>query len=442
MARGPSRMQVNVQRLSPVLVELQIEVGADRVKVEVDKAYGTLAKSAKVRGFRPGKAPRSVLAHVFGGRVASDVAQRIIDETFPEAIKQNGLQPISAADFGRPERVADNQPFTYKVRFEVLPAIETVSYDGLAAKRPQVDVTEAEVEAELEKLRLNMSTLEAPAEERPSKKGDVLTIDLAVEVGGKKVNEAGASALQAELGGGNLIPAVDEALLGHLPGDVVSVEVDMPVQHPLPALRGRRAKLTIQVRDLKERILPNADDEFARDAGSFQTIDELKADLRTKLEKAEEERAANTVAEQLVLELVKANPIPVPSSLVEQQMRITEQEILAQARRQGQAAESLAPDMREHVRTDSEIKVRAGLLMAEIAKQQGIKIGDPEIEDGMKELAEQTGKNLAKVRAEHADPKKREMLIGMILENKVLDIIESKAKIEGAPPSPSPEPPP
>ena len=143
-------MQVNVQRLSPVLVELEVAVEAARVKTEVDKAYGTLAKSAKVRGFRPGRAPRSVLAHLYGGRVASDVAQRIIDETFPEAVKQNGLQPISSADFGRPERIQDNQPFSYKARFEVLPVIERVSYEGLGAKRPKVNVTDAEVDAELE----------------------------------------------------------------------------------------------------------------------------------------------------------------------------------------------------------------------------------------------------------------------------------------------------
>ena len=188
-----------------------------------------------------------------------------------------------------------------------------------------------------------MSTLEAPSDSRPSRKGDVLTIDLTVEVGGKKVSEAGATALQAELGSGNLLPAVDEALLDRRAGDAVTVEVDMPAQHPVAALRGRRAKLVIQVRDLKERVLPSADDEFARDAGNFQTLAELTADLRSKLEKAQEERAANTVAEQLVLELVKSNPIPVPSSLVEQQMRITEQEILAQARRQGQTADRAHP---------------------------------------------------------------------------------------------------
>jgi len=131
-----------------------------------------------------------------------------------------------------------------------------------------------------------------------------------------------------------------------------------------------------------------------------------------------------------VLELVKANPVPVPPSLVERQMRLTEQEILNRARSQGQKVTGLGEELRGKLIEDSEIKVRAGLLMAEIAKKEGIQIGNDEIENGLKELAEQTGQNLAKLRVQYKDQQKREMLIGMILENKVLDIIEAKAKIE------------
>ena len=128
--------------------------------------------------------------------------------------------------------------------------------------------------------------------------------------------------------------------------------------------------------------------------------------------------------------LVNANPIAVPETLVQQQMKVTEQEILQRARAQGQNAQNLGEELRQQVRTDAEVKVRAGLLMAEIAKKEGIKIGNEEIEEGIKELAEQTGKNVAKVRAEYSGQKQREMLVGMILENKVLDIIEGKAQIE------------
>src|SRR5690606_32476057 len=148
-----------------------------------------------------------------------------------------------------------------------------------------------------------------------------------------------------------------------------------------------------------------------------------------QLEAREKERTDNVLAERLVEALVEANPVPVPPSLVNQQMRASEAEIVYRARLQGQNVSGVGEALRESLRKDSEQKVRAGLIMAEIAKKEGLQIGNAEIEEGLKELAEQTGKNVAKLRAEYADPKKREMLVGMILENKVLDIIESKAKI-------------
>jgi trigger factor len=186
----------------------------------------------------------------------------------------------------------------------------------------------------------------------------------------------------------------------------------------------------VTLKSLKERVLPNADDEFAKDLGQFDTLEALKTDIRERLAKQANEAAENALAEQLVVELVKANPIDVPPSLVQRQMRVTEQEILNRARAQGGDVSGLGADLREKVLADSELKVRAGLLMAEIAKKEAIQIGNDELEQGLKELAEQTGKNVAKLRVEYREQSKREMLVGMILENKVLDIIQAKAKIE------------
>jgi trigger factor len=206
----------------------------------------------------------------------------------------------------------------------------------------------------------------------------------------------------------------------------------MPAGHPHAKLRGKKAIFKLELKDLKQRVLPEADDEFAKDLGEFETLDALKQDIRQRLEKSAKEQHENAVAEQLVLALVEKNPIPVPPSLVERQARITEQEILGRARSQGGNVSGLGDELRSKVIADAEVKVRAGLLMAEIAKKEGIKIGEEDIEKGLAELAEQSGKNIAKVRAEYRDAKRREMLIGMILENKVLDIIEAKAKIEDA----------
>lgn len=424
-------MQVNVQRLSPVLVEFDVEIAVDRVKSEVEKAYTSVAKTARVSGFRPGRAPRKVLAHLYGPRIAADVAQRLVDETYPQAISEQKLQPVTDPAI-EPRRLEEGKAFGYKARVEVLPLIEGVKYDGLEAKRTKVEVSPEQVTERLDQLRRSHSTLEPLKAARPSQKGDVVTIDFTLSVDGSVIDDAGANDFQAELGGGQLIPEIESALLDKNIGDQAEAKVDMPAQHPHPKLAGKSAVFALTLKDLKERVLPEADDEFAKDVGDFETLEALKKDISGTLEKASKEESDNKLAEQLVIELVKANPVPVPPSLVQRQMQVTEQEILQRARSQGQKATGVGEELRGQIQQDSEVKVRAGLLMAEIAKAEGIQIGDAELEEGLKELAEQTGKNVAKLRVEYRDQKKREMLIGMILENKVLDIIEAKAKISEA----------
>jgi trigger factor len=424
-------MQVNVQRLSPVLVEFDVEVGVAQVTSELEKAYSQVARTARVRGFRPGKAPRKVLSHLYGARIAADVAQKLVDETFPQAVTDQKLQPVTSPAV-EAQVVEENKPFSYKARVEVLPEIAGVSYEGLGAKRAKVDITDEAIGKELETLRKAHSTLEALKAPRASQNGDTVSIDFVVSVDGETIDDAGATDFQVELGAGTLLPQIEEAVLGKNSGDESSAEVAMPAQHPHPKLKGKTAKFAITLREIKERVLPNLDDELAKDVGEFENLDALKADIKKKLEAQAKEQSDNQLAEQLVLELVKANPVPVPPSLVERQLRITEQEILTRARSQGQRVTGLGDELRGKLVEDSEIKVRAGLLMAEIAKKEGIQIGNEEIENGLKELAEQTGQNLAKLRVQYKDQQKREMLIGMILENKVLDIIEAKAKIEDA----------
>ena len=422
-------MQITVQRLSPVVVEFNVEIEKERVSAEIDKAYTSVAKSAKVRGFRPGKAPRKVLSHVYGARIARDVAERLVEETYPKAVSEQKVQPVSQPAIEQRDLV-DGEAFKYVARVEVLPSIETVSYEGLVAKRPKAEVKDEAVDAELERLRDSHATLEAPKEARASKEGDMVSIDFVVEVDGEVIEDAGATDFQVPLGRGTLLPQIEQAVIGLEIGGKGKAEVPMPANHPHKKLRGKTATFQITLKDLKERVLPAADDEFAKDLGEFETLDALKQSLRDRLQKQADEASENALAEQLVVELVKANPIPVPPSLVERQMRITEQEILTRARQQGGQVSGLGQELREQVQKDSELKVKAGLLMAEVAKKESLQIGDKELEEGLKELAEQSGKNIAKLRVEYREQSKREMLIGMILENKVLDIIQAKAKIE------------
>ncbi len=424
-------MQVTVQKLSPVLMEFDVQIDASRVSAELEKSFTAVTRNAKIRGFRPGKAPRQIVTQVYGSRIASEVAQRLVDETFPKAVSEKGIQPVSAPAI-EPQRLVADQPFNYKARFEILPEIASVNWEGLVAKRPKVEVSDEAIATQLEKVRAEHSTLEPLPEGRAIASGDAVVIDFAVEVGGRLVKDAGATGFQVEVGTGRLLKEIEAAVTGSHAGATVSADVPMPKTHPHPKLKGKTATFKITVTDAKMRVLPEADDELAKDAGDFENLEALRTHIRGELEKAQKEQSENSVAEQLVAALVQKNEVAVPGSLVEQQMNITKQEILQRARMMGNDARGLGDDLMAQVRTDSEMKVKAGLLMAEIAKKSQIKIGDAEIEEALKELADQAGKPVAKLRAEYSDQKRREMLIGMILENKVLDMIESKATIEEA----------
>lgn len=421
-------MQISANQLSPVLLELNVEIDADRVRAELDKAYQQLARGATVRGFRRGKAPRKVLRHMFGARVAADVAQRLVDETYAKAVDEQKVQAVSRPAI-ESQAVNENEPFTYKARVEILPKIEKVIYEGFKVKRPSVEVPAEKLEEELKAVQRANSTLEPAGESHVAAAGDVATVDFTVSVDGKPIKDASAENLDLELGQTAVLPEIEQALLGKRPPFSADVEVNVPATSTHPDLRGKKAIFSIVLRDLKTRVLPAIDDEFAKDLGDFENLEGLKKSIAEDLKKRLDEAADNVVAQALVTELVKANPIQVPPTLVQQQMRVTEQDLMRQVRAQGRG-QQLSPEMRQSIAQDSEIKVRAGLLMAEIAKAKGIQVGPADIEEGLKGLAEQTGKNLAKLKAEYSTQQKREMLVGMILENKVLDIIEGAAQIE------------
>lgn len=421
-------MQVTVEKLSPVLLEVKIQIPADRVRTEVDKAYSALQRTARVKGYRTGKTPRDVLAHLFGGRVYADVAQRLVDSTLNKALAERQVQPLSQPSIA-PEELKPNVDFSYKARFEVRPEIEEVKWEGFEAKRPSTTPSDAMIDAELTRLRREHSTLQAPEPERPAQKGDTVTIVFTLEVEGK-VREPKDQEIETELGSGQIFKELEDAIPGLPVGGTSDVSIAFSERHTNAELRGKAGTFHISIKDIKERVFPEIDDEFAKDCGK-DSLAALRESLRETIEADLKQKATNALAEQLVIELCKANPVAVPPSLVEQQAQLTERELINEARRQGQRMEPNA-EFKAHVRADSEMKVRAGLLMAEIAKLKEVKVTEADIEKGYTELAEQTGKNVAKVKAEYRDPKKREMLIGMILEDKILDLIEAAAKITDA----------
>lgn len=433
---SPAQMQVSEKRISPVVMELSVEVPATVVKAQVDKAYLDLGKKAHIKGFRPGKAPRDVLTRMFAPQVQNDVANAIVNDTLPKILSDKNLTPVSQPNV-EAKGIDPKLPFSFTATFEVQPEIENVKFEGFELYRPKVEVDEKLVEEQLEGLRQRHAALKAPEPARPAVKGDVLSIDFSLSVEGKEIKDGGGQGVQIELGSGQALPEIDEVLVGKNVGDKATAEHTFPAEHPREDFRGKKGTFAITLSDLKERVLPTVDDEFAKDIG-FDTLVALRADIHTKLEKNAKDRSETVLAEQIVDKLNSENTCDVPPSLVDQQCRIMEQEVLQSARRMGQRiTQEQYNALHGAILADAEKKVRAGLLMAAIARKNEFKVTDEDLEKGLAELAEETGKNVAKLRVEYREKSKRDILIGMILEDKILDFIETKSNIkDGDPPKP------
>ena len=424
-------MEVQVQQLTPVLVEVSITVETDRVKKEVDKAFLDLQKRAKVKGFRPGKAPRDVLTHLYGGAITSDVCSKLVDETLNEALAEKNVQPLSQPRV-EVQKAGMSEPLQFKARFEVRPEISDLKWEGLEAEKPKLAVADNNVEEAIEVMRKQHAQLKTPEPTRPAKAGDVVTLDFKATTEGKTIEQS--KGMSVELGDGKLIKELEEALVGASPGDDKHVHVTFPADHANPSLRGKETHFDLKLVDIKERIMPALDDEFAKDIGDFDGLPTLRTETRSRLEKQLADQADQVLVTNLVSALCKANPVEAPPSLVQQQLQLTVAELRQQGRRQGQSLQ-LTEELQRRLQIDSELKVRAGLLMAEIAKRNNVSVGAEDIEKALKELSEETGKNVARLRAEYNDSTRRQMLIGMILEDKVLDLMIAKAVVKEVEPT-------
>ena len=429
LSRAAQTMQVTAERISPVVMQLSIEVPAEAVKTEFERAYQALEKTAHIKGFRKGKTPREVLKKLFAGQVKNDVANNLVQNTLGTAISQQNVQPINQP-MVQVGTLESKTAFCYKAIFEVQPDISEVVFEGFELKRPSMAVDDDMVAKELEGLQQRFARFEAPAAARAAKAGDLVTIDFTLAIDGKDVKDGGAEGVQLELGSGQLLPELDTAITGAEVGKTVNAEASFGEGHPRADFRNKNGVFTVKLVELKEKILPTADDELAKSVGGFETLVELRADIHTKLEKLHKDRAELALAEQIVEFLNTKNSCDVPPSLVDAQRQMMQQEFLQQLRRSGQR---FSPDQARQIassmQVDAEKKVRAGLLMAAIAKKNEFKVTEEDIENGMKELAEESGQNVAKIRTEYREKQKRDMLVGMILEDKILDFIESKSTI-------------
>jgi len=409
--------------------EIAIEVPADIVAQETERVLQQYQKMARLPGFRRGKVPATVIRQRFGEDLKSEVVEQLVPRYFRQEVERQGLMPVSQPRV-TDMHFHDGEPLRFKATFEVLPPIEVSGYEELRAEKPEIGVSDEEVEAQLTRLREQHATFD-PIEGRPLAEGDFAQVSFTgtpKEGGGKG---AQMDDVMVEIGGANTLPEFTENLRGANSGDERTFEVAYPEDSPDKRLAGKTLSYRVTVKSMKKKILPELDDAFAKSLGDFETLDAVRQRIREGIEEEKRHEAEHQAKEKLVDELVRRNDFPVPESLVDRQVDVRLERGLRALAAQGLRAEDMKKmdltRLRSGQREAAVREVKASLILEKIADAEKITVGDEEIEKEIDALARQTQQTSEAIRARLTREGALDRIRNRIRTEKVLDFLYRKS---------------
>jgi trigger factor len=415
---------------TPVRHRIEVTVEASRVDREFERAYRDLGKRSRIKGFRPGKAPRSVLERMYGPSLAEELEDTLVRQTLGEAIEQTGLEPISepSVDATSPR---PGEPFRYTVRLEVRPAIELPELEGLPARKPAVRVDESDVDRELERIRLRNAPVVEEPEGTAAAQGHVLSIDFVGRIDGKPFEGGSGRGVELEVGAGQFIEGFEEQLVGARTHEDRQVTVRFPDDYANRDLAGKEAVFDVHVGELKRRQVPALDDEFAKDLGEFESLAALRDRIRADLALMRENFAKVALRRSLLDALLERTRFEVPAGLVERQL---ERQLRQAAERLEGAPEDAARAQlgrwQEEWRPAAERDVRGMLMLDAIASARALEPAPEALADEIEQMAKSQGVSAARLQQAIGEDAVRRMARSRLREEMALDFLAATAKVE------------
>jgi trigger factor len=422
-------MKVEVKELSPVKRSMSIEVPPEDVERETRQVLRGYAQRAKIPGFRPGKAPLDVVRARFGDEVKEDVRERVVSRSYQQAARDHGIHPVGDPVLDEIQ-FDEGKPLVFKTTFEVLPEFEVKDYKGIEGRRPAVRVTDEEVEETLEELRQSRGKL-ATVEGIRAGTGDVIVTD--VEGTPEGAEPFSRERMAMEIGAQDNLPAFNEQVEGAKAGDELSFSVDYPTEYSTADLADRSVAYRLKVHEVKRKILPELDDEFAKDLGEFDTLEDLRGRVREDLIKRSEAQAEQSVRNELLDRLLETNPLVLPDILVEQEVRHRLEELVRSMYIQGVDPEKMELDWKEIRQRQEEParkSVHARLLLDAIGRAESIEVGRAEVEARIQSDARRIGEPAEKLRKRLKEHAGLEALKNQLVREKSLDLITAVANIQ------------
>jgi len=419
-------------------------VEPDELRPAIDRTARRLSREVRVPGFRKGKVPRQVIEARIGREalLAEAIEQEAVPEFYAKAIEELGVQPLSRAQVEPPD-YTDGEPLSFSATFEVKPELDLPAYRGVEVERPALEVTDEHVDAQLERLRERFAQLEVIG--RPLAKDDFAQIDLRATHHTDEIPELTRTDFLYEVGSGTVVPKLDEELEGKRKGDILKFNATLP-EEAGEELAGREVTFSVLVKEAKAKVLPKLDDDFAQEASEFDTLDELKADLRQRLEEAAAQQLASELETRVLQAYLDQVEVPLPESLVHDELHYRANRFAQQLTYMGanleqylQAVGQTSDDIEADLRAQSERAVKAQLVLEAIARAEGFEASEEEVEAELARQAQRVNRTPEEVRKALADGRAG-VISGDILRSKALAFLVEHATQHDPAPDDASEP--
>ena len=427
-------MQVTVEDVSSVKKILHIEIPEDKVVRELDNAYKNLKKTAKIKGFRPGKAPRSVLERLYKKDVHIDVSSKLLQDSFVEAIKETDLNIVGNPKID-PPGLDEKGPYKYDATVEIKPEIEEIDFQGLTLKKNLYRVTDQEMDAQVAMLQKNLAQQKPITEDRAAQKDDFVLVDYEGFKDGKPFAETQKTEnFTMKIGTGHILKTFDEQVIGMKPGDKKEIKVNFPEDYFNDKLANLEINFQVTLHEIREEVLPEIDNEFAKRLGQYETFDDLKNAITDNLGQGYAKRVEQEINEQIFEALIAKSEFEVPDSMVDYELEGIIEEAERSFAYHNKSMEELGLSkeiLSEKYRDTADKKVRRHLILGKIVEQEDMTLEDQEMEDGFKEMAQTFNQPLEDIKNYYKQNEdKIEFFKHTLLEKKAVKLIIKSSTIE------------
>jgi len=415
-------MQVSVETGEGLERRMRIDLPFERIQGEVDKRLQQLARSARLPGFRPGKVPINLLRQRYGEQVQQEVFGELVQTSFSEAVAKEALRPAGMPRI-EPDIDHAEKRYGYTAVFEVLPQFELAPLSGKVLKRPVAQVTDADLEAMLERLRTQRKSWQ-PAQ-RPAQSGDRLTVAYTGTIDGEAFEGGSSASSQLELGSGRMIPGFEDGLIGARAGETRSLDISFPEGYHAAPLAGKPVRFEVTVNAVDEPVLPEVDADFARSFGVEDgDVERFRSDVRANMERELKQRIKARTKEAVMDVLVAENAVDIPAVLVSEEVRSLKEQM-----RQNLGGGRM--ELPDNLFEDSaRRRVALGLIIAEIVKKNGIVANAASVREAVEEMASTYEQPQEVVDYYYADRKRLAPVESLVLEERVVDWVLGQVAVE------------